>query len=80
MSEQGGAARRAGRISFPSRNRRRWKIVAAVVVCWVVLLLITGSALGATIFLLVLAALVVAAVFGLRALGVNCDHPWVHRM
>jgi FHA domain len=80
MSEQGGAARRAGRISLPSRNRRRWKIVAAVVVCWVVLLLITGSALGATIFLLVIAALVVAAVFGLRALGVTRDHPWVQRM
>ena len=80
MSEQGGAARRAGRISVPSRNRRRWKIVAAVVVCWVVLLLITGSALGATIFLLVIAALVVAAVFGLRALGVTRDHPWVQRM
>ena len=79
MSEQGGAVRRA-RASFPSRNRRRWKIVAAVVVCWVVLLLITGSALGATIFLLVIAALVVAAVFGLRALGVTRDHPWVQRM
>ncbi len=79
MSEQGGAVRRA-RASFPSRNRRRWKIVAAVVVCWVLLLLITGSALGATIFLLVIAALVVAAVFGLRALGVTRDHPWVQRM
>ena len=54
--------------------------MAAVVVCWVVLLLITGSALGATIFLLVIAALVVAAVFGLRALGVTRDHPWVQRM
>ncbi|HEY4700722.1 MAG TPA: FHA domain-containing protein [Streptosporangiaceae bacterium] len=80
MSEQGGAARRAGRISLPSRSRRRWKIVAAVVVCWVVLLLITGSALGATIFLVVIAALAVAAVFGLRALGVTRDHPWVQRM
>ena len=54
--------------------------MAAVVVCWVVLLLITGSALGATIFLVVIAALVVAAVFGLRALGVTRDHPWVQRM
>jgi uncharacterized membrane protein len=65
---------------FPSRNRRRWKIVAAVVVCWIVLLIVTGSVLGATIFLLVIAALGVAAVFGLRALGVTRDHPWVQRM
>jgi hypothetical protein len=79
MSEQGGAAPRA-RTSFPSRNRRRWLIVAAVVVGWLVLLLITGSALGATIFLLVIAALAVAAVFGLRALGVTRDHPWVQRI
>ncbi len=42
--------------------------------------LVTGSVLGATIFLLVIAALVVAAVFGLRALGVTRDHPWVQRM
>jgi hypothetical protein len=79
MSEQGGAARRT-RASFPSRNRRRWQIVAAIVVCWIVLLVITGSAIGATIFLVVIAALCVAAVFGLRALGVTRDHPWVQRI
>ena len=80
MSEQGGAVGRAGRMPFPSRNRRRWKIVAAIVVCWIVLLIVTGSVLGATIFLLVIAALGAAAVFGLRALGVTRDHPWVQRM
>jgi hypothetical protein len=78
MSQQGGAARR--RVAFPSRNRRRWQIVAGIVVAWLILLLITGSALGATIFLLVIAAIIAAAVFGLRALGVDRNHPWVQRI
>src|ERR1700761_9036773 len=80
MSQQGGAVRRAGRPSFPSRNRRRWQIVAAIVAVWIVLYLIAGSVLGATIFLLVIAAIAAAAVYGLRALGVNRDHPWVQRI
>jgi FHA domain len=80
MSQQGGAVRRAGRASFPSRNRRRWQIVAAIVAVWIVLYLIAGSVLGATIFLLVIAAIAAAAVYGLRALGVNRDHPWVQRI
>lgn len=80
MSEQGEAVRRPARMSFPSRNRRRWKIVAGVVACWIVLLIVTGSVTGATIFLVILAALAVAAFYGLRALGVNRDHPWVQRM
>ena len=80
MSEQGGAARRVGRASMPSRNRRRWQIVAGVVVLWIILWLVTGSVLGAIIFLLVIAALIAAAVFGLRALGVTRDHPWMQRI
>src|ERR1700744_1687734 len=79
MSE-GGAARRVGRTSFPPRNRRRWQIAAAVVALWIILWIATGSVFGAIIFLLVIAALVVAAVFGLRALGVTRDHPWVQRI
>jgi hypothetical protein len=80
MSEQGEAVRRPARMSFPSRNRKRWKIAAGVVACWIVLLIVTGSVIGATIFLVIIAALGVAAVFGLRALGVTRDHPWVQRM
>src|ERR1700759_1134736 len=79
MSE-GGAARRVGRTSFPPRNRRRWQIAAAVVALWIILWIATGSVFGAIIFLLVIAALVVAAVFGLRALGVTRDHPWMQRI
>src|ERR1700761_9213379 len=80
MSEQGGAARRVGRAPMPSRNRRRWQIVAGVVVLWIILWLVPGSGLGAIIFLLVIAALIAAAVFGLRALGVTRDHPWMQRI
>jgi FHA domain len=69
-----------GRTSFPPRNRRRWQIAAVVVALWIVLWIATGSVLGAIIFLLVIAALVVAAGFGLRALGVTRDHPWVQRV
>src|ERR1700749_3666939 len=66
MSQRGDAVRRPARASMPARNRRRWQIVAAVV--------------GALIILLALAALGAAAFFGLRALGVNRDHPWVQRI
>src|ERR1700748_1947815 len=79
MSE-GGAARRVGRTSFPPGNRRRWQIAAAVVALWIILWIATGSGFGAIIFLLVIAALVVAPVFGLRALVVTCDHRWVQRI
>ena len=80
MSEQGGVARRPARMSFPSRSRRRWKIVAGLVAAWLVLYIVTGSVTGAIIFLVILAALGVAAFYGLRALGVNRDHPWIQRM
>ena len=47
--------------------------------CWVILMAATGSLTGATILLFVLAAFGVVAVFGLRALGVTRDHPWIRR-
>jgi hypothetical protein len=80
MSEQGGPGRRPARMALTSRKNRRWQIVAGVVVAWIILWIATGSVGGAFIFLIVIAALGVAAFFGLRALGVNRDHPWVQRM
>jgi hypothetical protein len=65
---------------MPPRNRRRWQIAAGVVLLWIILWLATGSVAGAFIFLIALAALGAAAFFGLRALGVNRDHPWVQRV
>ena len=79
MSEHGEAARRPARASLPPRSRKRWKIAGGVAACWVVLLAVTGSLTGATLLLVVIAGLGVAAVLGLRALGVTRDHPWIQR-
>jgi hypothetical protein len=80
MNQRGDAMRRPARASMPPRNRRRWQIAAGVVALWIILWIATGSVAGAFIFLIALAALGAAAFFGLRALGVNRDHPWVQRI
>jgi hypothetical protein len=80
MSEHGEAMRRPARASLPPRTRKRWKIAAGVAVAWVVLFAISGSVTGATVLLIVLAAFAVVAFFGLRALGVTRDHPWIQRI
>ena len=80
MSEHGEAVRRPARASLSPRSRRRWTIIGGVVAGWVALLAVTGSMTGATILLIVIAGLGVAAVLGLRALGVTRDHPWIQRM
>jgi hypothetical protein len=64
----------------PQRSRKRWAVAAGVAVCWVVLLAVTGSAITATVVLVVIAGLGVAGVLGLRALGVTRDHPRVQQM
>jgi hypothetical protein len=51
-----------------------------VAVFWVVLLVLTGSAVMATVVLVLIAGLGVAAVLGLRGLGVTRDHPAIQRM
>jgi hypothetical protein len=80
MSEHGEAMRRTARASLPPRSRKRWQIAAGVAVAWVVLFAISGSVTGATVLLIVLAAFAVVAFFGLRALGVTRDHPWIQRL
>ena len=80
MSEHGEAMRRPARASLPPRTRKRWKIAAGVAVFWVVMFAISGSVTGATVLLIVLAAFAVVAFFGLRALGVTRDHPWIQRI
>ncbi len=80
MSEHGEAMRRPARAALSSRTRKRWKIAAGIAVAWVVLFAISGSVTGATVLLIVLAAFAVVAFFGLRALGVTRDHPWIQRL
>jgi hypothetical protein len=47
---------------------------------WLVLLEVTGSAIVATMLLVLLAGLGVVGLLALQALGVTRDHPWVQRM
>jgi hypothetical protein len=61
------------------KSRRRWTIAGAVAACWVVLEVLTGSAISATVALVVIAGLGVVTVGGLRALGITREHPWIQR-
>jgi hypothetical protein len=62
------------------RSRRRWAVAGGVGACWLVLEAVTGSAVSATVALMVIAALAAAGMGGLRTLGITRDHPWVRRM
>jgi hypothetical protein len=75
-----GRMESARRAALPPRSRRRWAIAGGIAACWVVLLTVTGSGTGATVALVVLGALGVMSVLGLRALGVTRDHPGVQRL
>lgn len=80
MTDGREAARRPARTPLRQRSRRRWGIAGGVAVCWLLAELMTGSAVAATVLLVAVAGLGVAAVAGLRAAGVTRDHPWVRRM
>ncbi len=51
-----------------------------VAASWVVLYGFTGSMLGATVLLLLIAAFGGACLVALRTLGINSSHPWVQRL
>ena len=74
------AARRPARAPLGPRSRRRWAVAGGVAACWLVLELVTGSVVSATVVLMVIATLAGAGLAGLRTLGVTRDHPWVRRM
>src|SRR5208282_4693646 len=77
MSEDWEPVRRPARAPLQRRRgRRRWVLVGGMAAGWVALELMTGSAVSATVILVVLAALGAASVAGLRALGVTRDLPW----
>jgi FHA domain len=73
-------ARRPPRAPMRQKSRRRWTIAGAVAATWVVLEVLTGSFVSATLALVVIAVLGVVTVGGLRALGINRDHPWIQRI
>jgi len=80
MTEGREAARRQARTPLRQRSRRRWAIAGGVAACWVVLEIMTGSVVSATVLLVVLAGLGAGCVGGLRALGITRDHPWLRRL
>ena len=74
------AARRPARAPLRQRSRRRWGIAGGTAACWVVLEVVTGSVLSATVLLVLIAGLFAASVGGMRALGITADHPWIRQM
>lgn len=73
------SARRPPRTPVRQRSRRRWAIAGGVAASWVVLEVLTGSVVSATVALLVIAVLAAVTVGGLRALGITREHPWIQR-
>ena len=80
MTGRKESARGRARAPLPQRSRRRWAIAGGVAACWVILEVMTGSVLSATVLLVIIAGLGVATVGGLRALGITRDHPWIRQM
>jgi len=80
MTEGRDGARRQVRTPLRQRSRKRWGIAGGVAVFWMVLWVITGSVISATVLLMVIGTLGAASVGGLRALGVTRDHPWIRQM
>jgi hypothetical protein len=80
MTDDREAPRRPRRGSLGQRSRRRWAIAGGVAACWLVVMVMTGSALAATILLVVIGGLGLAGVAGLRAMGITRDHPLLRRL
>jgi hypothetical protein len=80
MTEGIQAAGRPVRAALRQRSRRRWAVIGGVAACWVVLEVVVGSAVSATVLLVAIAGLGAGCVGGLRALGITRDHPWLRRL
>ena len=80
MTDGREAMRRQARAPLRQRSRRRWAVAGGVAAFWVVLEVVTGSVVSATVLLVVIGVLGVAGVGGLRALGVTRDHPWIRQL
>jgi FHA domain len=65
---------------MPRRTRKRWVVAVGLAVGWLVLMYLTGSFIGGTALLLLLAVLAVCCVISLRSMGIRADHPWVRQL
>jgi len=68
------------RAPLRQRSRRRWGITGGIALCWMFAYFVTGSAVAATVLLVAVGGLGMAAVAGLRVIGFNRNHPLVQRM
>jgi FHA domain len=80
MTENREAVRRRARAPLRQRSRRRWAVAGGVAACWIVLEVVTGSVVSATVLLVVIAGLGAATVAGLRVCGITRDHPWIRQL
>src|SRR5215475_1054139 len=78
--DRGLNGRKAARAPVPRRSRRRWSVAGGVAAAWLVLYLIAGSALSATMLLVAFAATGAIAVLFLRSMGVTPDHPRIRQL
>jgi FHA domain len=62
------------------RSRRRGGIAGGIALCWIFAYYISRSAIAATMLLVAIGGLGMAAVAGLRVIGINGSHPWLQRM
>ena len=75
-----GSGASAGARPAAAAKPKALGVAGGVAACWVVLEVVTGSAVSATVLLVVIAGLGAVSVGGLRALGITRDHPWIRQM
>ncbi len=78
--DRGLDGRKAARAPFPRRSRKRWTVAGGVAAVWLVLYLVAGSALSATMLLVAFAATGAIAALFLRSMGVTRDHPRIRQL
>src|SRR5215471_1673875 len=77
---RGPGGRNAGRAPLPQGSRKRWAVIGGAVGAWLVLYLVSGSGLSATVLLVAFAAFGAIAVLFLRSIGVTRDHPRIRQL
>jgi FHA domain len=79
LADRGGAPSRPSRARLP-RYWQRWAAAAGLTCLWALFVNGSGSLLGGTILLVMIAAGGGVLVLALRFLGIDRDHPWVQRL
>jgi FHA domain len=80
MADPADKVRLPRRAAMQGRGRRRWRVAAGIAGGWVLLYIITRSAVATTVVLLLMAVVGAVCVVALRALGIDSSHPWVRQL